>query len=33
LLEHTLAIFEIGSQQILWALNAIRVASVMAAGR
>jgi hypothetical protein len=30
LLEHTLAIFEIGSQQILWALNAIRVASVMA---
>jgi hypothetical protein len=31
LLEHALAIFEIGPQQILWAAKAIRrVASVMA---
>jgi hypothetical protein len=33
LLEHTLAICKIGSQQILWALKAIRRAASVMAGR
>jgi hypothetical protein len=33
LLEHALLIFEIGSQQILWALKALRRAASVKAGR